>query len=88
VELLGYYSRQTNWAKGINRLLELAVRVRVVTQGNPYESVLKLRPDQVQELVAQYEAGASMCELAALFKVHRTTVSAHLRRQGLLARRH
>jgi DNA-binding CsgD family transcriptional regulator len=33
-------------------------------------------------LAERYRAGATMIELAEQFRVHRTTVSAHLRRAG------
>lgn len=45
-----------------------------------------LEPDEVAELVATYQAGATIDELAARFSVHRTTVMAHLDRSGVARR--
>jgi DNA-binding NarL/FixJ family response regulator len=39
----------------------------------------KLSSEEVVVLVERYRAGATMIELAEQFKIHRTTVSAHLR---------
>ena len=38
-------------------------------------------------LVEQYQAGATVYELAERFKIHRVTVSEHLHRQGVRMRR-
>jgi transcriptional regulator of aromatic amino acid metabolism len=42
----------------------------------------------VQQLVAEYEDGASMKELAARWSLHWTTVAAQLRQAGVHLRRH
>lgn len=47
----------------------------------------RLTADQVAELVAEYQAGADMKELAVRWQVHRTTVAGHLRRAGVELRR-
>jgi DNA-binding CsgD family transcriptional regulator len=49
--------------------------------------VQQLSPEAVRELVAGYEDGATVYELAEQFKIHRTTVSLHLQRQGVAMRR-
>ena len=46
-----------------------------------------LRPDQVDDLVAEYRAGATLVELAARFGVNRRTVAAHLVRRAVPIRR-
>ena len=43
-------------------------------------SARRLRPDEVEALVAAYGAGKTMKELAAVFGISRQTVSTHLRR--------
>jgi len=48
---------------------------------------VRLRSDQVDELVAAYLAGAPQHELSARFGIHDTTVRAHLRRRGVLKQR-
>jgi transposase-like protein len=47
----------------------------------------RLSPEDVAELVAAHEEGASQQELAARFGIFRTTVAAHLKRHGLTSRR-
>ena len=46
-----------------------------------------LNREQVASLVAEYESGVAVQELAAKYGVHRGTVSAHARRQGIPPRR-
>ncbi|PBC38591.1 hypothetical protein CJ179_39050 [Rhodococcus sp. ACS1] len=45
-----------------------------------------LQPDELRELVEKYHRGTTETELAALFGLHRQTVSAHLRREGISKR--
>ena len=47
----------------------------------------QLDTDQVQELIAGYQAGATVYELGARFGIERRTVSAVLRRHGVPMRR-
>lgn len=46
----------------------------------------RLNPDQVNELVATYQAGATLKALAARFSLHRVTVIAHLDRRKVARR--
>ncbi|QOS59527.1 hypothetical protein IM867_03685 [Thermobifida fusca] len=46
-----------------------------------------LSPAQVDELVALYEAGATLVELGERFSVHRRTAAAHLVRRSVPVRR-
>ena len=46
-----------------------------------------LSPAQVDELVALYEAGATLVELSERFGVHRRTAAAHLVRRSVPTRR-
>ena len=45
-----------------------------------------LRPEQVDDLVAQYHKGATLVELASLFGVNRRTVATHLTRREVAIR--
>ncbi len=47
----------------------------------------RLNTAQQAQLVAGYEAGATVYELADQFKINRRTVSHHLKRQGVTLRR-
>jgi DNA-directed RNA polymerase specialized sigma24 family protein len=46
----------------------------------------RLRPDQVEALVARYQAGDTVYELAARFHVNRKTVSRTLHHEGVSMR--
>jgi len=46
-----------------------------------------LRPEQVDDLVAQYREGATLVELASVFGVNRRTVATHLTRREVTIRR-
>lgn len=43
----------------------------------------RLAPDEVTELVASYRNGADVMDMAKRYRVNRTTVMAHLRREGV-----
>lgn len=53
----------------------------------PRQAQRRLTPQQVERLVAEYEAGADMKALAARWTMHRATVAAQLRRAGVVLRR-
>jgi DNA-binding transcriptional regulator LsrR (DeoR family) len=42
----------------------------------------RLSPVELEALIAEYEAGARVCELAKVYDLHRTTVSRHVARAG------
>jgi transposase-like protein len=42
----------------------------------------RLTPAELAMLVAEYEAGARVCELAKVYDLHRTTVARHVARAG------
>jgi transposase len=42
-----------------------------------------LRAAEIDQLVAAYEAGATVFELATRFNIHRTTVGRHLKERGI-----
>lgn len=86
MELLGRYSKLANWA-------DLFARVRQSRQSGRSDVptkrgiVRRLSDEQVAELIDRYRAGASINDLAGHFKIHRTTASLHLLRQGVRGRR-
>lgn len=47
----------------------------------------RLSPPEFEALLADYEAGGRVGELAKIYGVHRTTVSAHVARSGKTRRR-
>ena len=72
-------SDQANLSADIEPVLP---HLNVVDPGR-YHINRKLNPDDLAELVALYEDGASMLELSRKFETHRHTVVAHLRRAGV-----
>jgi hypothetical protein len=42
----------------------------------------RLSPAEVEALIADYEGGGRVGELARIYGIHRTTVSAHMSRAG------
>jgi DNA-binding MarR family transcriptional regulator len=48
---------------------------------------LRLKPEQVDELVAAYRAGGTIKGLAKEYGIHHTTVMRHLDRRGVVDRR-
>lgn len=83
MELLGRYSNLAKWAKKLDRLAGMTEQR---PQSALHKTVRKLRPDEVEALVAAYEAGVKIYELASQFKIHRTTASLHLHRRGVAAK--
>jgi DNA-binding CsgD family transcriptional regulator len=85
VELLGRYSNRTKWTNQVQQALDCR---RTVTETAARRgTVRRLGPEHVSALVAQYQAGATVYELAERFKINRKTVSEHLHRQGVEMRR-
>jgi DNA-directed RNA polymerase specialized sigma24 family protein len=87
VDLLGCYSKRTSWTKREQPLPH-------PTDGDQQSALRRRRPAvvalsdaDVEALVEAYRAGATVYELATRFKIHRTTVSQHLHRQGVTLRR-
>jgi DNA-directed RNA polymerase specialized sigma24 family protein len=52
-----------------------------------YRMNRKLNPAERAELAEQYRIGTSALDLARRFKIHRQTVAAHLKREGVAVRR-
>lgn len=42
----------------------------------------RLSPAELEALIAEYEAGARVCELAKVYDLHRTTVARHVAHAG------
>jgi DNA-directed RNA polymerase specialized sigma24 family protein len=47
---------------------------------------VRLRPEQVADLLVQYKGGTSLAALASTFGIHESTVKAHIRRAGATMR--
>ena len=79
MELLGRYSNWTYWVDRTSWMWHHATN-RPRGPAVLRATVRKLSSEEVDVLVERYRSGATMAELGELFKIHRTTVSAHLRR--------
>lgn len=88
VELVHLYSNREAWLETLRQLLIKATSARR-PHGQPVsrQTQIRLNPHQATALAAAYRDGLTMKELAQRFGVHRTTVSALLRRHTVPAHR-
>jgi DNA invertase Pin-like site-specific DNA recombinase len=78
VELLRRCSNWTNWTDLLKRLRQSRQAGR--PEASPGRGTARrLSEEQVAKLVDGYTDGLTMKELANYFKIHRTTVSLHLK---------
>ena len=75
----------------VRRLLDMATTwpdaLPDVTPGpRPYQTQRQLTPDEVSQVVARHEAGASMQQIADELGVHRTTILKRLQGLGITTR--
>lgn len=90
VELLERYSSFQRWCQTVTGLLDVAasdVRLETSAAARLCGTARQLPVHEVTELVAGYEAGASVYELAKRFKIHRSTVSNILHKMGVVMRK-
>lgn len=83
MELLKLYSNQDIILQKLQRLLRLPRRERPTARPRSKQAQRRLAPDQVTELLAAYQGGSTVLELAASYGVHRTTVTGLLKRHGV-----
>lgn len=86
MELLGSYSNLSGWAERARRLLEDPIDSSKPKARFARQRQVRLNPIQVEELCEAYVAGSTVYELAGSFGVHRTTVLAVLKREGVARR--
>jgi hypothetical protein len=72
----------------VTRMLEMAVTWPEQSESEPYQrqhckTARQLRPSEIDALVAAYQAGSTVYELAKHFGIHRATVGQHLRTRGV-----
>ena len=84
VEVIGRYSNLSEQGELLRHLLE------IVPNGPPKPTFQtkkqvqrRLRPKEIDDLVAAYQAGISVYELADHHRIHRATVSLLLERRGV-----
>jgi hypothetical protein len=82
VEVLGRYSNRADQGERIRRVLELRPEARPEVNFHPPKQVQRrLRPDEIDGLIAQYLAGETIQALAAYHCIHRFTVGRILDRR-------
>lgn len=87
VELLRNYSNQTDVLAKLSKLLALPKRETPDLPGRVRKQQHRLTEDEQVKLVAAYESGSAVHQLAEQFGTSRQTVSAALDRHGVLRRR-
>lgn len=89
--MVGVIEALTHPTKQTERLLDMSLTWATTTLGklppaHSYRTMPSLRPDEVDDLVAGYQAGASVGCLARQFNIHRSTVGRHLQARGINTR--
>ena len=88
VELLRRYSNHADQMKRLRKLLELPIR----KSPEPVQRQIRLRrylaDNEKLELLADYESGQTVYQLASQFGIHRDTVSQLLERHDIARRCH
>jgi hypothetical protein len=91
VDLGGAYSKLKHQVSGLEALIKKlpdpSAPLRRAPRGRIPGTARQLAPDQVQELIAGYQAGATVYELGAQFSIERRTISNILHRHGVQMRR-
>jgi DNA-directed RNA polymerase specialized sigma24 family protein len=91
VVLTGASSKQSALVRGLSAsqqaLLASSSASRQRRPDRQRQAQRRLTPEQARQLVAEYEGGASMKELAVRWGLHRTTVAAQLQLAGVRLRR-
>ncbi len=87
-EAVGAVEALSTLDRPVRRLLELAKTWPKITDSSVsvtmhYRTARQLRSSEIDELVASYQAGATVFELAARFNIHRSTVGRHLKERGI-----
>jgi lambda repressor-like predicted transcriptional regulator len=87
VDLVRAYSNPSDQVEHLRALMELprAVR-RERRQRPPKQAQTRLDREEIAHLVAAYQAGGRIKQLARQFGIHRLTVSSILQRQGVTLR--
>jgi DNA-directed RNA polymerase specialized sigma24 family protein len=85
---MGRYSNLRDQGERIHNLSEIVPEgSSEVNPGTLKQVQRRLRPDEIDDLVRQYQAGVNVQELAVSFGIHRDTVSETLTRQGVARRK-
>lgn len=86
MELVGAYSNLFRTADTLRELLELVPSGGTSVLRSTKQVQRRLSASELEEFSTIYQAGSSIREIAQYFKIHRTTVHAHVEALGLLHR--
>ncbi|WP_410613954.1 hypothetical protein [Amycolatopsis sp. lyj-109] len=82
VEALSSTTKRTKRIFELARSLSVASKVELPVQPR-LRTARQLRPEDIDELVRMFKDGASIPDLAAKYRVYRTTIGQHLRARGI-----
>jgi hypothetical protein len=81
---MGRYLNPSDQGERLHDLLQIVLsRAKTVNTRTPKAIHRRLRPSHVEQLVAGYQAGSTLYQLAEQFRINRATVSKLLERQGV-----
>ena len=87
MKLIGRYSNPFEQGERLRDLIEMVPRGSPeVSAGTRKQVHRRLRPAEIEELVAGHQAGATAYQLADRFRIHSTTVLSLLERQSVARR--
>jgi hypothetical protein len=87
VEVLGRYSNHPDQGERLARLLKTVPRgSKTVHPRTPRRVLRRLNDSEVDEIATAYQAGATLSQLAAVYKSHTQTISRALERRGVSRR--
>lgn len=75
-----------DFAAALDRLRATPAGLRPAPSRLRQQLQRRLQPEEITDLVDAYSGGTGIKELAQIFRIHRHTVMAHLRRHGLDSR--
>jgi len=84
VEVIGRYSKLPEQGERVRDLLEMVPKGASEVNARTKKQVQRrMRPSEIEDLVAGYQDGRTVYELADQFRIHRDTVSKLLAREGV-----
>jgi hypothetical protein len=82
--VLGRYSNQSDQRERLARLLKVVPRgPKTINPRTPRRVRRRLRDSEIDAIATAYQAGATLPELAAIYKAHTQTISRALERRGV-----
>ena len=80
---MGRYSNTGEMASHLGELANMVPQPSPTVRKSPKQVQHRLGSEEIDQLVAQYQAGAKVNDLAARFRINRYTVNQHIERAGV-----